>query len=196
MIRVKPHISRQFFELYFKFSFTFLNIENAPLTYDYIRTYFNLIIHSVIGSITDIDEIKLLPSVFEKYNEDYNKYIAESENFKEIDEVLVSVLQGYEDDLIRDRKNEVKSHDDVDDIYEEIDEIEYEVKSIIFPDVLFTTVYDREVNYGFWDEQIQENFENSMSEPDFDSFNQDYMENWVAKKNDEKAIDDLFERLD
>lgn len=83
-------------------------------------------------------------------------------------------------------------------LYEEIYQIEQELKSELFPNTSFDYNFGIEMDKSYWEEKIEENFrKESKYEAMNDDYNADYYYDIIDNdSSEEDAIDDLFIKAD
>lgn len=187
-------LTKGFAGLVTKLDYVLDNIGDSPMTFEYIKKNFILIIESLMSSNEDSDVASNIPSLFEKYEVNYSEYIETDNGFNKILEVIGDVL-AYNEDSLKDEKQESAfDYTIVDEIYDELYDLEKDLKSVLFPDT--DVIYDFEIapDSSYWDEKIQENigrseYEESQAEAYYEDY---YREERSVQENEENAINELF----
>jgi len=169
------------------------NIGDSPLTFEYIKDHFIEFIEKMMTSIDDIGIAKNIPELFKKYNYDYDSYCDSDEGFQKILNVIEKVLISNEDELKYYRENDVTEIEEVKDIYYELNEIENDLKSQLFPNNDLNYNFGIEADDEYWKYRIIENkeriaFEEEQAVEDYKYYRE--MEN--KEKGEDRAIEDLF----
>lgn len=176
-----------------KVEFFLSNLGDAPQTFNYIKNNFIEIIEKMMGSISESKDAKKIPSLFEKYEHNYDEYTETDEGFSNLIDVISSVLERNEDGLKSERKDEVKDIKEVNEIYEELSTIETELKYSLFPNVSFDYDFGIDIDDDYWSEKIENNIikaaRNDAMYEDYDGF---YRKESRVDKSEENTIDDLF----
>ncbi|MBC3539292.1 restriction endonuclease [Rufibacter sediminis] len=188
--------SENWFTISQKLEYVILNLNDAPQTFNYIQENFILIIEKIMESIFDIDSAKLIPVIFEKYNQDYDQYTESDDGLKNLINVVECVLQSAEDNYKSDKKDEIKNIDDVSDIYDEIYEIESELKSELFPTSTFDYDFGIGIDHKYWEDIIERNLIREARDYDGDYDREYYEDSRFKLINEDNAVDDLFAKTE
>ena len=174
--------------------YVLLHLGDAPQTFDFIKENFIGIIEKMMDSITESENARKIPSLFAKYNHDYDDYNESEEGCENLLSLIETVLQSNEEDLIKERRDDVKELDQVSDIYYEIDSLEREMKDELFPNTTIFHDFGIEMNDDYWKEKIKENIDRAERIEEMESdYNEDYYKEAMYESyNEENAIDDLF----
>jgi len=177
-----------------KLDYVLDNIDDSPMTYEYIRKNFIQIIESLMSSTEDTDVASNIPSLFEKYEENYTDYIETDQGFNKMLDVIGDVLDYNEDSLKDEKQESAFDYTPVDEIYDELYDLENDLKTVLFPDVNISYDFGISPDRSYWDEIIQENisrseYEESQAEAYYEDY---YREERSVQENEENAIDELF----
>jgi energy-coupling factor transporter ATP-binding protein EcfA2 len=178
----------------FKIEYVLIHLENSPQTFNFVKLNFISIAEKFMDSIYDLDSANQIPLLFDKYEQEYDEYIETTEGFQNLSNVIVSVLQSSEDDLINERKDSVEDIDDARTIYDELETIEDELMKNLLPNISIFPNFRNEMDNDFWEEKIEENIKNSqMNSRMNEYYEKDYIKEQRAEiYNEEQSIDDLF----
>lgn len=178
-----------------KLQYVMLNLGDAPLTNEYIKSQFEIIIAGMIRSISEVEEAEKIPELFRKYEQDYDKFTESDEGFENLLEVIDSVLKTNEETLKDEKESEIKDMSDVDEIYDEIYEIEQDLKQTLFPNTTFDYDFGIEADHSFWEDKIEENLKRAAAEEaEAEMYYEQYKENQFERRSEDEAIDDLFHK--
>jgi len=178
-----------------KMQYVLLNLGDAPLTIDYIKNHFDTIITGLVRSISEVEEAEKIPEIFRKYEQDYDKYLESDEGFTNLLKVIESVLKANEEALKDEKEGEIKDTSDVDEIYDEIHDIEQDLKQTLFPNTTFDYDFGIEADYGYWEEKIEENLERAAAEEaEAEMYFEQYKMDQFERRSEDDAIDDLFHK--
>lgn len=176
-----------------KIEYSLFNIGDAPQTFNYLKENFIKIIEKMMRSISDSDNAKQIPFLFEKYEHNYDDYTESDDGFSNLCDVIESVLQTNEKQLKRDREDSIKAIDEASDLYDDINYLERELKNDLFPNTSFDYDFGVEMDENYWEKKIKENIEESeRQELRNDGYNDHYIDD--SKYDEDGSIDDLFEK--
>lgn len=176
-----------------KIEYFLLNIGDAPQTFNYIKDNFVKIIEKMMYSISDSDNAKQIPILFEKYEHNYDDYTGSDDGFGKLCRVIESVLQTNEEQLKMDREDSIKAMDEATDLYDDISYLERELKNDLFPNISFDYDFGVEMDENYWEKKIKENKEELERQ---ELRNDGYDDHYIAdsKYDEDGSIDDLFEK--
>ncbi|MDQ8750637.1 nSTAND3 domain-containing NTPase [Elizabethkingia miricola] len=177
-----------------KIEYVLLNLNDAPLTISYIKKNFKSIIKNMASAIIDSDSAMQIPIFFEKYDQDYDEYTKSDEGSENLIELIESVLQYSQESLMEDKKDEVKSIDDVSYYYEDIYSQKEELRSSLFPNTHFIYDFGIMIEDSFWNQRIKENLAREEEENN-EEFDEDYYRDFkFNSSSDDNVIDELFQK--
>jgi energy-coupling factor transporter ATP-binding protein EcfA2 len=181
-----------------------LNFGDAPQTFNFIKENFIKIIEKMMHSISDADNAKQVPILFEKYQQNYDAYTESDNGFNELIRVIKSVLQSNEDSLKDEHEDSIKNIDEVSGLYDEIYSLEGELKYDLFPNISFDYDFGIEMDTNDWGNKIEKNKKEAgeddgfMDYPDYESLrpvnNIIKTTGFESHFSEDDSIDDLFER--
>lgn len=177
-----------------KIEYVLLNLNDAPLTISYIKKNFKSIIKNMASAIIYSDSAMQIPIFFEKYDQDYDEYTKSDEGNENLIELIESVLQYSQESLMDDKKDEVKSIDDVSYYYEDIYSQKEELRSSLFPNTHFRYDFGIMIEDSFWNQRIKENLAREEEENN-EEFDEDYYRDFkFNSSSDDNVIDELFQK--
>lgn len=180
-----------------KLEYVLLNIDDTPLTFNYIKDNFIEIIESLMEAITETENAKNIPLLFEKYDYNYDDYTESDNGFNKLIGVIESVLKANEDNLKSDKKDEIKNIDEVTELYDEVYSVERELKNELFPRTVFDYDFDIKMDKSYWDEKIEDNIvKAAKNDSESEGYQDVYKEMVFERESEDKAIDDLFYKHD
>lgn len=172
-----------------------LNLGDSPLTTAFITDNFIKIIEALMTSMTEVGNAKIVPELFKKYEQDYEGYSETERGFDRIISLVTNVLESEEEQLKHDNKDEVKSMSEVESIYDDVYSIEHELMSELFPNTTMDYDFEIGIDESYWKEKIEENIDNDLkAEHEADMYEDQYKEEVFESRNEERAIDDLFNK--
>ena len=143
-----------------------------------------------------MDMVSEILDIFLLFDQDY-KTFSESERGEELlIDVAKIILKNTEENLKITYKDQVSNMEDVEKYYNEINDLENDLKSILFPETNVYFSYDYEIEEEFWHEHIANNMRDY--EYDFDyRKNREYkhrptVDETKDMQSEEDMIDDLF----
>lgn len=177
-----------------KLLFVLLKLGDAPITKEYVKLNFDIIITALMQSILTNDDVDKIPLLFNIYEQDYDEFINSSEGFEKLYEMVETILRIIEEELEKERSGQIMDLYDVDKLYEELNAVEQELKEILFPNYPVDIEFGIEPDYGIWEDKIKENLyqyarEEMKSERYYESGRAEMLEH----KSEQEAIDDLFQ---
>ncbi|AEV31784.1 hypothetical protein Oweho_0771 [Owenweeksia hongkongensis DSM 17368] len=170
-----------------------LNLGDSPLTYSFIKDNFIRIIEALMTSMTELDNAKVVPELFEKYEQNYEEYSETEKGLDRLISLVTNVLVSKEEELKYDKKDEVKAMTEVESIYDDVYSIEYELMSELLPNLTEDHDFEIGIDESYWKGQIEENIDNDLkAEHEAEMYQEQYKEAAFESRNEESAIDDLF----
>ena len=170
-----------------------LNLGDSPLTFSFIKANFISIIEALMTSMTEVDSAKTVPELFEKYEQNYEKYSETENGLDRLISLVTNVLKSEEEVLKYDQKNEVKAMSEVESIYDDVSSIEYELMNELLPRLTEGHDFGIGIDESYWEKQIEENIDNDLkAENEAEMYQEHYKSAEFDHINQESAIDDLF----
>ncbi len=176
-----------------RIEYCLLNLGDAPQSSNYIKENFIAIVEKMMNCISDTDNAKQIPILFEKYEHNYDDYIATDDGFNMLVNVIESVLQTSEDNLKDEHERSIKDIDVATDLYDEIYSLELELKSNLFPNTSFDYDFGVDMDTDYWKQKVEKN----LDEAERNELRSDGYENhYVAESilDEDATIDNLFEK--
>lgn len=177
-----------------KIEYVLLQLNNSPQTFAFIKENFVSIVKKMIECITEYDNAKQIPILFNKYNHNFKEYSETDEGYQNLISLIESVLQSSEEYLKFERQNEVKNIDEILSHYDDLHELENELKKDLFPTITLKYNFRVEFDEFYWKDKIEENLinaeRNNKIEKDYD--NDFYRKKIFESYNEDNAVDDLF----
>lgn len=165
------------------------NLNNATKSYHKIQELFDQIIHSLIRDMDKQNQALLLPPLFEKYENSYQKYIDSDEGNNSIIELVHRVVEKYEAEIYDSNKSDILNKDDVNGlIYEEVDKMKYSLVEKLNPSLSINI--PRQFSEEEIEQQISINQKNEIEAKD----RVQSLETYSIKdtQNENEKIEDLF----
>lgn len=179
-----------------KIEYFLLNLGDSPLTFDYIKGTFVLIIEKMMDSISDAEQSKQIPVLFQKYEQNYDEYTESDEGFNKLIGVIECILENNDEDIKKEHKSSVKDIQDVSYYYDELNSLESQLKYTLFPNTFFDYDFGIGMDTDYWEEKIKENKEEAERNELRDDGYDDHYDSMSEKHNEDESIDALFERQD
>lgn len=195
---IKILFTESWSNIFSKIEYLLLNLGDAPQTFSYIKENFIVIIEKMMYSISDYKNAVQIPSLFEKYEHDYDGYTEGSVGgFQNVIAMVESVLQASEVYLRDQHEDDIKDIDEVSNLYDEIQTLEQDLLADLFPNSSIEHDFHVEMDYSFWKRKVDENVTKSeMESSKFDNYEDYYNEGMHESSNEDNAIDDLFTKSD
>lgn len=171
-----------------------LSIENSPKTHNYVKNHFIMIIEKLMTNITDSENAKIIPTLFRKYEYDYDDYIESPNGLDKISNVIESVVEQYENELIDSSRNSIGTYSEVIDLYYDINAPIGSLVDTLLPRFIgveddYKCTPDRE----YWDRIIEDNIEKAELEYNQpESSSRIYKRDIQLVQDEGKMIEDLF----
>lgn len=176
-----------------KIEYCLLNLGDAPQSFNYIKENFIPIIENIMDSITDADNAKQIPILFEKYEYNYDDYTVTDNGFNMLVGVIESVLQTSEDNLKDEHERYIKDIDVANDLYDEIYSLEIELKRNLLPNTSFDYDFGVEMDIDYWVQKVEKNIDKAeWNEIQSGGYETHYL--GESKLNEDARIDNLFEK--
>lgn len=193
---IKLDYSKSWIDIFEKIEYVLLNLGDAPQTFDYIKNNFIIIIENIMISIFEEDDAKNIPILFEKFGYDYDEYTVSTHGCNKLIEVIEEVLKGNEINL-KDENSKITNIDEVIKLYEDLEELESELKNKLFPNSSFDYNFGISMDQFYWEEKIKDNLiQEEINEDKIqEAMRQDhdyYYDEAMDFINEENAIDNLF----
>lgn len=169
------------------------NLGDAPQTIYYIKENFITIVEQLMRSIDDELDASTIPALFERYKFDFTEYVNTASGNENIIYLIEAVLKSNEKTFQQERRDEVRDMDDVELIYDDLDEIKRSLVYNLLADVYFDYDFGLDIDKEYWKYKIAENIEfEEQSQPENDDY--DYHRDIAFDRMDEDTIiDDLFD---
>ncbi len=173
---------------------TIENLEDSPLSFNYIKDNFLLIIEKIIDSIDDEMYSTDIVNLFEKYEHDFQEYLNSSRGKLKISELIENIISYTEDSLKEGIKDEVEDFSKVEDIYSELNDIK---DNLFYNLSIGNAINDNfliEMDKDYWNEKIEEN-EIRNQEKEFNRYEYEYERKLDNKIDIEENLEQKIERL-
>lgn len=172
-----------------------LKLGDAPETIDFIKNNFLIIIEKLASAIDSRLYALEIPHYFEIYDQDYERYVESEEGFSSLIDMMDNVLRSSEEELRLEKTDEIASIDEASEIYNQISEIEGDLKSELFPGTNLYHDFGIGLDEEYWNEIIASNRKRDGLEED------DYEDHYfrdpdIEISNENQMIEDLFSKAD
>lgn len=182
-----------------KLEYVLLNIGDAPQTFKFVKDNFIEIIEKMMCSISEYRNASQIPTLFEKYEYDYEDYLENNEDgTQNVLSMIESVLQSSEDDIRSQHEDDIKDIDGVSELYDEIQTLEQDLVADLFPNTSIDYDFNVSMDYRYWERKVEENVHKSeMESSKFEDYDEDYYrESLYESRSEDNAIDDLFTKAE
>jgi hypothetical protein len=177
-----------------KIEYFLLNLSNAPQTFRHIKENFIKIIEKVMDSISQYTYALSISELFKKYENSYEEYSESQDGFNKLLDVMQSILYSSEEDIRSQHEDDIQDIDVITNLYDEIQTLETDLKSELFPNTNFEYNFNVDIDWDYWKNKIEENIKKAeiefLKSDDYDK--EYYHESMHESRSEDAAIDDLF----
>ncbi len=177
--------------------FCLLHPKNSPAILVYVKANFSVIVDSLIKAIDHPAMAKKVPDIFAKYNQKYDEYFKEDQEIDKLSAMIIKAANynhSLETNLLQ---NNALNMAQVDNTFLNIKQMDEALKKVLLPGIDQKINFERSIDREFWEIKIKEN-DLLQQEKTKNIENQIhyYKNSKLTAKNEEKAIDDLFNYAD
>lgn len=145
------------YTIFLDFKRTIENLEDSPLSFEFIQTNFLEIIENLIDLIDDELYSTDIILLFEKYEIDYQDYLKTPRGKNKISELIQNIVSVTEENYRDNIKDEVDDFSKIEDIYSEINDIKKNLFETLAVEGIINDSFDVEIDKSYWEERIDEN---------------------------------------
>lgn len=179
------------YNIVYKMEYFLLNLGDAPQTYNYIREKFFEIIAKITRTGYDPTVAEKIPILFELYKYNYDDYL-EGDGFNEIIDLISRILEHEVEDCKFQYKDSVTELDVIENIYDDIESLERDLKNSLFPNSIIYHDFGIEMNRSYWKEVVNNNI-NQQERNELLSSSENFYKEKEFNFNEDFLIDDLFD---
>ncbi len=137
-----------------------------------------------------------IPRIFSEYHQNYQHYIESEKGKGKVLELIESVLESKEEEIINEFEDVVDNIDEIEQLYNNLYSTEVDLMNQLLPGIKLNNLFNFSMDTEFWEDKINRNIRENEDRENEDSYEEDFynQKNTDDFISEEDYIDDLFEK--